>query len=50
MNKSGASYSYGEEKLGRGYDTAREFLKENKKIANEIAKAIAKELEEKEKK
>ncbi len=50
VQKSGASYSYGEEKLGRGYDNAREFLKENKKIANEIAKAIAKELEEKEKK
>jgi recombination protein RecA len=50
VQKSGASYSYGEEKLGRGYDNAREFLKENKKIANEIARAIAKELEEKEKK
>ena len=50
VDKAGNSYSYGEEKLGRGYDTAREFLKENKKIANEIAKAIAKELEEKEKK
>jgi recombination protein RecA len=50
VQKSGSSYSYGEEKLGRGYDAAREFLKENKKIANEIAKTIAKELEEKEKK
>ena len=31
MTKSGNSYKYGEETLGRGYDATREFLKENKK-------------------
>ena len=49
VDKSGSSYSFGEEKLGRGYDAAREFLKENRKMGNEIAKAISKNLEEKEK-
>jgi len=32
VSKSGASYSYGEVKLGRGYDAARAFLKENVKV------------------
>jgi recombination protein RecA len=45
----GSSYSFGEEKLGRGYDAARLFLKENKKIADTIAKEIAKKLAELEK-
>lgn len=40
VSKSGASYSYGEEKLGRGYDAARTFLKENTKIKNAIIKEI----------
>ncbi len=40
IQKSGASYSYGEEKLGRGYDATRTLLKENKKLANEILKEI----------
>ncbi len=40
INKSGASYSYGEHKLGRGYDAARKFLRENKKIANELMRKI----------
>jgi len=38
--KSGSSYSFGEHKLGRGYDASRTFLKENKKIAKEILKEI----------
>ncbi|MFA6078061.1 MAG: recombinase RecA [Candidatus Paceibacterota bacterium] len=42
MTKSGTSYSYGEVKLGRGYDATRTFLKENPKIANEIVKQIEK--------
>lgn len=45
----GSSYSFGEEKLGRGYDAARLFLKENKKIADTIAKEIQKKLAEIEK-
>jgi len=44
VTKSGSSYSYGEEKLGRGYDASRLFLKENSKIANEIEKKIKEEL------
>ena len=42
ITKSGTSYSYGEEKLGRGYDATRQFLKDkaNKKIADSILKDI----------
>lgn len=40
IKKSGASYSYGEEKLGVGYDKARIYLKENSKLTSEIAKKI----------
>jgi recombination protein RecA len=45
VTKSGSSYSYGDEKLGRGYDAARTFLRENAKIGNTLEKAIRKELE-----
>jgi recombination protein RecA len=44
VSKSGSSYSYGDIKLGRGYDAARRKLKEEKKVANEILKKIRKEL------
>lgn len=44
VSKSGASYSYGDQKLARGYDATRTFLKENKKIANQILKEINKNL------
>ncbi|MEK7585539.1 MAG: recombinase RecA [Patescibacteria group bacterium] len=40
VTKSGNSYSYGEVKLGRGYDSARTFLKENPKIKTELEKKI----------
>jgi recombination protein RecA len=33
IQKSGTSYSYGEVKLGRGYDATRTFLKENPKMS-----------------
>ncbi len=36
LQKTGSSYCYGEVKLGRGYDTSRIFLKENKEISEEI--------------
>ena len=42
--KGGGSYSYGEHKLGRGYDNARRFLKENKKIRNTLEKEVIKNL------
>ena len=44
ISKSGASYSFGEVKLGRGYDAARTFLKENAKEHKEITKAIKEKL------
>jgi recombination protein RecA len=51
VTKSGTSYSYTpegkeEEKLGRGYDATRQFLRENTKIKNEILKDIRKRLKE----
>ncbi len=46
IQKSGASYSYEEEKLGRGYDATRKYLKENKKISNKILKEIKTKLKE----
>jgi len=44
IQKSGNSYAFGEEKLGRGYDASRTFLRENKKIAHELLKEIRKGL------
>lgn len=46
VGKSGSSYSFGEEKLGRGYDATRTYLRENKKTANELLKQIRKALAE----
>lgn len=43
---SGSVYVYGEEKLGRGYDAARTYLRENKKIGDKLAKEIQKHLNE----
>lgn len=40
IKKSGISYVYGDEKLGRGYDATRTFLKENSKISDAILKEI----------
>jgi len=40
IEKSGASYKFGENSLGRGYDNARTYLKENKKVADAILKDI----------
>jgi recombination protein RecA len=48
MTKSGTSYSYGEEKLGRGYDATRQFLRDNKPLADKIMKDIRAKLKEQE--
>ncbi len=40
LSKSGSSYSFGEVKLGRGYDATRQFLKENPKVKNDVLKEI----------
>jgi recombination protein RecA len=44
ISKSGSGYSYGNIKLGRGYDATRTFLKENKEIKEEILKKILEKL------
>jgi recombination protein RecA len=44
VTKSGASYKYKEEPLGRGYDATRTFLKENPKIASALLKEIREKL------
>ena len=44
VKKTGISYAYGDEKLGRGYDATRTFLKENPKIADAILKDIKSQL------
>jgi recombination protein RecA len=44
IKKTGISYAYGEEKLGRGYDATRTFLKENPKVSDKILKEIRAQL------
>jgi len=47
IDKSGgASYSFGDISLGRGYDASRVFLRENKKVANDLVKAIKEKVKE----
>jgi len=40
VEKSGAWYSYGTDRIGQGRDNVREFLKENPKIAEEIERQV----------
>ncbi|WP_457622350.1 recombinase RecA [Persephonella sp.] len=44
IKKSGAWYSYGDSKIGQGREKAREFLKQNPEIAQEIENRIREEL------
>lgn len=44
LQKSGSSYKYKENSIGRGYDATRTFLRENKPVANEILKQIREKL------
>jgi len=44
QKSSGGAYSAGEIKMGRGYDAARTFLKENKPVLNQLLKDIKKGL------
>lgn len=46
ISKSGNSYSYGEEKLGRGYDATRQYLKETPKTKEKLLKEIRAKLKE----
>lgn len=41
IKKSGAFYSYGEIKIGQGREKAKQFLKENPELAEEIAEVIS---------
>lgn len=45
IDKAGTSLSFGETKLGRGMDSAKEFLKANPKITKEITELIMKKNE-----
>jgi len=40
INKSGSWFSYGEEKIGQGRDSARQYLIENPKVLSKIEKEI----------
>lgn len=40
VEKSGATYTYGSQRLGVGYDKSRQFLKDNPEIAEKIVKDI----------
>lgn len=40
VKKSGASFTYNNVRLGAGFDNARQFLKENGKVADELEKKI----------
>ncbi len=44
VTKSGTSYAYGDEKLGRGYDASRTYLRDNKEIKEKLTFDIQKEL------
>jgi len=46
IEKSGASYKFGETALGRGYDASRTFLHDNRPIANDLLKQIRTKLSE----
>lgn len=43
VNKSGSWYSYGDTRLGQGRDNAKQFLKENQEMRDEIEKKVLSE-------
>jgi recombination protein RecA len=45
ISKSGAIYSYGTQKLGKGYDASRIYLRENPELKKEILEKIKKGME-----
>lgn len=46
ISKSGTSYSYGDTKIGRGYDATRQFLKQNPEVSDEILAKIREKMKE----
>lgn len=46
VERSGAWYNFGKEKLGQGMEASKNYLQENKKLAKEIEKAIQQKVQE----
>jgi len=46
VDKSGSWYQYGKEKIGQGRETAKQYLKDNRKLRDEIEKEIRKKIKE----
>ncbi|GAB4196515.1 MAG: recombinase RecA [Wenzhouxiangellaceae bacterium] len=44
VNKAGAWYSYGDERIGQGKDNARQFLRDNPEIADDIDRQLREKL------
>ncbi len=44
INKSGAWYSYGDDRIGQGKDNVRQFLKDNPEMADEIERKVREKL------
>jgi len=44
ISKSGAWYSYGEERIGQGRENAKEYLREHSELTNEIEQKIRQSL------
>ncbi|MGK7296297.1 MAG: recombinase RecA [Candidatus Wenzhouxiangella sp. M2_3B_020] len=44
INKSGAWYSYGDDRIGQGKDNVRQFLRDNPEMADEIDKKVREKL------
>ncbi len=44
ISRSGPWYSYGDTKLGQGKEAARQFLKENRKVAKEVEQKVKEKL------
>ena len=49
IKKSGASFTYGDVKLGQGFDNAKNHLKENQKLRDEIMQKVHESAKQKEK-
>lgn len=48
LKKAGSWYQFGEEKIGQGRESAKNFLRENKKAAKEVFSQIKKKIQEEE--
>ncbi len=46
ISKSGASYKFNDQPLGKGYDATRTYLRENKSVSHELLKQIREKLRE----